>query len=140
MESIFKNEILEVVNVKEHKGYNEYDYTFVGQKGGYSTNEKGIQEFINKRIRAYNLIPAGCTVIPATLIGLFQGMFVGGVLADSVYTVYGLVGNNSGLHGYHCSIYFLPTKEVLESIMNYSSVHGEFDKKERNFDLLEIKQ
>jgi len=138
MKEYFKNEILQVIE-EEYIGHNyttiDYRYNFLGKEGRYCTNEDGIKDFIQKRLSAYNLVPNRCTIIPENLIGLFRGMFVGGILGDCIYTVYGIVRDRNGLNGYSCSIYFLPTEEVLKSIMNYSSVFGEFDKKEKNFEI-----
>ena len=138
MKEYFRNEILQVAE-EDYTGHNYtstyYKFNFLGKEGKYHTNEDGIKEFIQKRLRAYNLVPNGCTIIPENLIGLFKGMFVGGILEDSIYTVYGLVKDGNGLNGYSCSIYFLPTEEVLKSIMSYSSVIGDFDKKEKDFEI-----
>ena len=36
-------------------------------------------------------------------------------MADSIRIVFG-IANNDGIHGYSCSVYFVPSEEYFESI------------------------
>lgn len=100
-----------------------YEVNFLGDVSRYSCSKESIDETIEKRIAAYALIPDGCKVIPKDLIGMFKGLFIGGVLKDSIKIVYGICDN--GITGFSCSVFFISNQELLDSVMDYSSLELE---------------
>ena len=122
----FKNEYLEIKVLDST--------TFEVNFCGHTTKHGSSAEYIpknfecvkNKRIGAYKLIPDGCKVIPRNLSPLLDGLFIGGVLEDSLLVVYGLGKNGRGIHGYSCSVFFVPNEDAIKSITDYSSLRGEF--------------
>lgn len=118
---IFENSYLKCARVGH-----SFNVTFLGktcEHSGY-TDKLIIQE-LNKKVAAYELIPEGCEIIPANLIGLFDGLLIGGIMADSIRIVYGLGVN--GISGYFCSVYFIPNREVIDSITGYDNVSATKD-------------
>lgn len=116
-------------------------FTFLGGKECHSIyqgkSDESFNKSIKKRIKAYNLIPDGAIVIPRNLVPLFQGWFIGGVLEDSLSRVYGVCHDRGGITGYSCSVYWIPTKDEMESItVDMSKVHGDFDVKTSNIEEL----
>lgn len=129
----FENEILKVTYVSGYyPGHFMYKMDFLGDIGRYSCSEESIDETIKKRIAAFNLIPTGCKVIPNHLIGMFKGLLVGGIMEDSIVRVHGICEN--GIRGFSCSIFFIPSKEYLDSIMDYDSFNGELIIKKENIE------
>jgi len=127
----FENEILKVVYTNGYyPGHFMYEVNFLGDVYRHSCSEESINETIEKRIAAYNLIPDGCKVIPADMIGMFRGLLIGGIMEDSIKRVHGICEN--GIRGFSCSIFFIPSKEYLESIMDYGSILGELIIKKDN--------
>lgn len=121
----FENEILKVVYTNGwYHGHFMYEMDFLCHISRYSCDKESIDETIEKRIAAYNLIPDGCKVIPAHLVGLFNGKLIGGILEDSIQRVHGICEN--GIRGFSCSVFFIPSKEYLDSIMDYGSILGDF--------------
>lgn len=122
----FRNDVLEMKQIDDGK----FECTFLGDKTTHSSSvdyfEKNYNTVMDKRLRAYALVPNGCKVIPAGLSPLLNGLFIGGVLEDSIIIVYGVGTNGRGITGYSCSLFFFPTQEVLDSITNYGSLHGDF--------------
>lgn len=127
----FENEILKVVYHKKptelkndrNKFYEEFEFYFLGSIIKLMTPDiETCNMYIKKRIDAYNLIPDGCKIIPAHLVGNFRGMFIGGILEDSIIRVYGLA--EPTIRGFHCSVFFIPSEEHLKSIMNYDSIEA----------------
>ncbi|MDO9304596.1 MAG: hypothetical protein Q7T77_04665 [Sulfuricurvum sp.] len=126
-------------------------FTFLGGKECYesyngnnnSINDSindSINKYIQKRIKAYNLIPDGAIVIPRSLVPLFQGWFIGGVLEDSLSRVYGICHDRGGITGYSCSVYWVPTKDEMDNItVDMRKVHGDFDIKTKSYCEEEIK-
>jgi hypothetical protein len=129
----FENEILKVTYTNGYyPGHFMYEMDFLGDIGRYSCNKQSIDETIKKRIAAYNLIPIGCKVIPGHLIGMFKGLLVGGIMEDSIIRVHGICEN--GIRGFSCSVFFIPSKEYLDSIMDYDSFNGELIIKRENIE------
>ncbi|MEA1891620.1 MAG: hypothetical protein U9N33_02800 [Campylobacterota bacterium] len=120
----FKNEVLEMKQIDDKK----FDCIFLGSKTTYSSSadyfQKNWNDTKDKRLRAYELVPDGCKVMSRKYAPILDGLFIGGVLEDSVQIVYGLGERGSGIRGYSCSLFFFPTKEVIDSFTNYSSLHG----------------
>ena len=117
--------------------YGPYDYYEVIFLGGqlsqcYKYNKESINKLISKRLRAYNLIPEGCKIIPKDLVGMYRGMFIGGILEDSIQIVYGI--SEPTIRGYSCSVFFIPSYEVLAKLTNYDSASGAFEIKGDNYD------
>lgn len=120
----FENEILKVTYASGYyPGHFMYKMDFLGDITRYYCSKESIDEKIEKRIAAYNLIPAGCKVIPKHLIGMFKGLLVGGIMEDSIIRVHGICEN--GIRGFSCSVFFIPSKEYLDSIMDYKSFDSE---------------
>ena len=127
----FENEILKVTYVSGYyPGYFMYEMDLLGHISRYSCDKKYMDETIEKRIAAFNLIPVGCKIIPKHLIGMFKGLLVGGIMEDSIIRVHGICEN--GIRGFSCSVFFIPSKEYLESIMDYDSFNGELIIKKDN--------
>jgi len=121
----FENEILKVVYTNGYyPGHFMYEVNFLGDVSRYSCSKESIDETIEKRIAAYALTPDGCKVIPANMIGMFSGLLIGGIMEDSIKRVHGICEN--GIRGFSCSVFFIPSKEYLDSIMNYGSILGNF--------------
>lgn len=121
----FENEILKVVYTNGwYPGHFMYEMDFLGHISRHSCSKESIDETIKKRINAYALIPDRCKVIPAHLVGLFNGKLIGGILEDSIQRVYGICENE--IRGFSCSVFFIPNQEHLDSIMDYSSIVGDF--------------
>lgn len=122
----FKNDVLEMNILSDKK----FECIFLGDKSTHSTSADYMPEYFedikNKRLSAYDLVPSGCKIVPKSLAPLLDGLLIGGVLEDSIYIVYGLGEGCSGIRGYSCSLLFFPAQEVLDSMMNYDSLHGEF--------------
>ena len=130
----FENEILKVTYASGYyPGHFMYQMDFLGHICTYSCSKESLDETIRKRINAYNLIPDGCRVIPANMIKLFNGLLIGGILEDSIVRVHGVCEN--GLRGFSCSIFFIPSKEYLDSIMNYGALTGDLIIKNDNLQI-----
>ena len=115
-------EILEVVE----KDKNEYELSFCGHKTTIHSSKEHIDDTIRKRRVAYNMVPDGATIIPRNMIILCKGWLVGGILEDSLCTVYG-ISSERGIAGYSCSIFWLPTqKELKEILPQRDKLHGDF--------------
>lgn len=124
----FENEILKVVYTNGwHPGHFMYEIDFLGHISRHSCDKESIDETIKKRGDAYALIPDGCKVIPKDLIGMFEDLVIGGIMEDSIKIVHGICEN--GIRGFSCSVFFIPSKEYLDSIMDYSSIVGDFKMK-----------
>ena len=109
-------------------------FKFLGSIERISSCEEYFNETIQKRIKAYNLIPDGAIVIPRSLVPLFQGWFIGGVLEDSLSRVYGICHDRGGITGYSCSVYWVPTKDEMDNItVDMRKVHGDFDIKTKSY-------
>ena len=127
----FENEILKVTYTNGYyPGHFMYQMDFLGHIFTYSCSKESLDETIRKRINAYNLIPDGCRVIPANMIKLFNGLLIGGILEDSIVRVHGVCKN--GIRGFSCSVFFIPSKEYLDSIMNHGSFNGDLIIKKDN--------
>jgi len=134
----FENEILKVTYFEEptklkndqNLFYSHFEINFCGYiskaSGGHT---EWIDKIIEKRMAAYNLIPDGCKVIPKDLVGMFSGLLIGGIMADSIKRVYGICEN--GIRGFSCSIFFIPSKAYLDSIMDYGCIPGDFKTKNK---------
>jgi len=85
----------------------------------YCSSEKQAVNLMNKRIEAYDLIPKNCIVIPKHKVSLFDGKLIGGVLEDSIRIVYGI--GDGGVRGYSCSVFFLPSAEIVSDFINYEN-------------------
>ena len=139
----FQNDIL-TVTFKQQEAYvngdwlyGPYDYYEVifldGKPSKYCNyNKESIDELISKRLRAYNLIPSGCKIIPKDLVGMYRNMFIGGILEDSIQIVYGI--SEPTIRGYSCSVFFIPSDDVLASITNYYSISGALKIKGDNYE------
>ena len=127
----FENEILKVTYTESYY-HDEFAYLvdFLGNTCTHHCLEEHIKETIRKRIAAYNLIPDGCRIISANQVKLFNGLLIGGILEDSIIRVHGVCDN--GLRGFSCSIFFIPSKEYLDSIMNHGSFNGDLIIKKDN--------
>lgn len=140
----FQNDILTVTfrqqeaYVNGNHTYGPYDYYEVIFLGGqlsqcYNCNKESIDKLISKRLGAYNLIPKGCRIIPKDLVGMYRGMFIGGILEDSIQIVYGI--SEPTIRGFSCSVFFEPSSEVLASITNYAPISGAMKIKGDNYDI-----
>ena len=127
----FENEILKVTYTESYY-HDKFAYLvdFLGNTCTHHCLEEHIKETIRKRIAAYNLIPDGCRIISANQVKLFNGLLIGGILEDSIVRVHGVCDN--GLRGFSCSIFFIPSKEYLDSIMNHGSFNGDLIIKKDN--------
>lgn len=120
---------------KDRIGSLTRSFTFLGSIERINSCEEFFNETIQKRIKAYNLVPDGAIVIPAQLVPLFRGWFIGGVLEDSLYRVYGICHDRGGITGYSCSVYWVLTKEEMDNItVDMRKVHGDFDIKTKNYE------
>ena len=139
----FQNDILtvtykqqEAYNVHNHT-YGPYDYFEViflkGQPNKCFYDKESIDKLIAKRLRAYNLIPKGCRIIPEDLVGMYRGVFIGGVLEDSIQIVYGI--SEPTIRGFSCSVFFEPSSEVLATLTYYDSISGALKIKGDNYDI-----
>ena len=139
----FQNDILTVTYkqqeeyVRENWTYGPYDYfevIFLGKECKYMhCNKESIDKLISKRLRAYNLIPEGCRIITKDLVGMYRGMLIGGILEDSIQIVYGI--SEPTIRGFSCSVFFIPSEEVLATLTDYDSVSGAFKIKGDNYDI-----
>ncbi len=121
----FENEILKVVYTNGYyPGHFMYEMDFLGSISRYSCDEIYMDETIKKRIDAYNLIPDGCKVISKDLVCMFNGLLIGGIMEDSIKRVHSICEN--GIRGFSCSVFFIPSKAYLDSIMDYGSIFGDF--------------
>lgn len=122
----FENEILKVVYTNGwYPGHFMYEMDFLGHISRYSCSKESIDRTIKKRIDAYALIPNGCKVIPAHLVGLFNGKLIGGILEDSIQRVYGLC--DKGIRGFSCSVFFFSGSDFLNPMIDYGSISGDFE-------------
>lgn len=131
-----KNNIIQIHEPTiNERGIEVRSLTFLGRTENiWHSSEEDINERVKKRIKAYNLVPDGAIVIPANLEALFRGWFIGGVLEDSLYRVYGVCSDRGGITGYSCSVYWVPIKEEMEAItVDMSKVHGEFHVKTKSY-------
>lgn len=139
----FQNDIL-TVTYKQQEAYVNgnwlyvpYDYYEViflsGKPSKCRYDKESIDKLIAKRLGAYNLIPKGCRIIPKDLVGMYRGMFIGGILEDSIQIVYGM--SEPTIRGYSCSVFFEPSSEVLASITNYAPISGALKIKGDNYDI-----
>lgn len=139
----FQNDIL-TVTYKQQEAYNVHNHTygpysyfeviFLGGKPSKCFyNKESIDKLIAKRLGAYNLIPKGCRIIPKDLVGMYRGMFIGGILEDSIQIVYGI--SEHTIRGFSCSIFFIPSDEVLATLTDYDSVSGATKIKGDNYDI-----
>lgn len=121
----FENEILKVVYTNGwYPGHFMYEMDFLGHISKYSCDKESIDKTIKKRIAAYALIPDGCKIIPAHLVGLFNSKLIGGIMEDFIKRVHGICEN--GIRGFSCSIFFVPSKVYLDSIMDYGCIISDF--------------
>ena len=139
----FQNDILTVTH-KQQEAYNVHNHTY-GPYGYYEViflkgqpnkcfyNKESIDKLIYKRLRAYNIIPEGCKIIPKDLVGMYRGMFIGGILEDSIQIVYGI--SEPTIRGFSCSVFFIPSEEVLATLTDYDSVSGALEIKGDNYDI-----
>ena len=131
---IYKTEHLQVVYKQDRFHRDFYELNFFGVITNIYTDFKGICGYIEKRQSALDLIPKGCIVIPAHLVKNFYGKLIGGVLEDSISIVYGICVakmSNHGLSGYSCSVFFLPSPELMKELTwveNPFGVEGVFVK------------
>lgn len=139
----FQNDIL-TVTYKQQEAYVNgnwlyvpYDYYEViflsGKPSKCRYDKESIDKLIAKRLGAYNLIPKGCRIVPKDLVGMYRGMFIGGILEDSIQIVYGM--SEPTIRGYSCSVFFEPSSEVLASITNYAPISGAMKIKGDNYDI-----
>ena len=140
----FQNDIL-TVTFKQQEAYvngdwlyGPYDYYEVIFLGGqlsqrYNYDKESIDKLIYKRLGAYNLIPKGCRIIPKDLVGMYRGMFIGGILEDSIQIVYGI--SEPTIRGFSCSVFFIPSDEVLATLTDYDSASGALKIKGDNYDI-----
>lgn len=130
-----KNDIIQTnIRDQERQGSLTRAFTFLGRTERISSSKEHFNETIQKRIKAYNLVPDGAIVVPANLVALFRGWFIGGVLEDSLYRVYGICHDRGGITGYSCSVYWVPTKEDMDAItVDMRKVHGDFDIKTKSY-------
>lgn len=139
----FQNDIL-TVTFRQQEAYNVHNHTYgpyyyfeviflKGQPNKCFYNKESIDKLIAKRLGAYNLIPKGCRIIPKDLVGMYRGMFIGGILEDSIQIVYGI--SEPTIRGFSCSVFFEPSSEVLASITDYDSVSGAMKIKGDKYDI-----
>ncbi len=139
----FQNDILTVTYkqqeeyVRENWTYGPYSYFEVIFLGGKPNrcfyNKESINKLISKRLRAYNLIPKGCKIIPTDLVKMYRGMLIGGILEDSIQIVYGI--SEPTIRGFSCSVFFIPSDEVLATLTDYDSASGALKIKGDNYDI-----
>lgn len=130
-----QSDIIQIHDSTTEYGFEVRSFTFLGRTETiWNSSEESHNKRIQKRIKAYNLVPDGAIIIPAKLVALFQGWFIGGVLEDSLYRVYGICHDRGGITGYSCSVYWVPTKEEMEAItVDMRKVHGDFDIKTKSY-------
>ena len=139
----FQNDIL-TVTFKQQEAYINGDWLYVpydyyeviflnGQPSKCFYNKESIDKLISKRLVAYNLIPNGCKIISKDLVGMYRGMFIGGILEDSIKIVYGIA--EPTIRGYSCSVFFIPSDEVLATLTDYDSASGALKIKGDNYDI-----
>ena len=137
----FQNDILTVTYkqqeeyVRENWTYGPYSYFEViflgGKPNKYFCNKESIDKLISKRLRAYNLIPKGCKIIPKDLVKMYRGMLIGGILEDSIQIVY--VISEPTMKGFSCSVFFIPSDEMLATLTNYNATSGALKSKGDNY-------
>lgn len=138
----FQNDILTVTfrrqeaYVNDDWLYGQYDYFEViflnGEPNKCFCNKESIDKLISKRLGAYNLIPKGCKIIPKDLVKMYRGMLIGGITEDSIQIVYGI--SEPTIRGFSCSVFFIPSDEVLVTLTDYNSVSGALKIKGDNYD------
>ena len=60
-------------------------------------------------------------------------MFIGGILEDSIQIVYGI--SEPTIRGFSCSVFFIPSDEVLATLTDYDFVSGALKIKGDNYDI-----
>lgn len=129
---VYKDEIITVGKVEIR--YNEYsdflasyyyNFSFLGDMIKVHSSDDDIKKLIEKRKKAYDLVPSGAKIITPNLVRLCEGFLIGGILEDSIQKVYGIAGAN-GLDGYSCSVYWLLTDNEINSFINYKALKGDF--------------
>jgi len=61
-----------------------------------------------------SLCPVGARILRPHELPQYAGKLLAGALEDSCYTVHAFAGSLvGGLHGYGCSVFWVPTKEEL---------------------------
>lgn len=138
----FQNDILTVTFRRQEAYvngdwlYGPYDYFEViflnGEPNKCFYNKESIDKLISKRLGAYNLIPKGCKIIPKDLVKMYRGMLIGGITEDSIQIVYGI--SEPTIRGFSCSVFFIPSDEVLVTLTDYNSVSGALKIKGDNYD------
>jgi hypothetical protein len=114
MENNFQSsEIISFVLKEE----NVYELNFLGHISYFHGSEEYLFKIMNKFSKAYSLIPKDSVIIPENKVHLYDNKLIGGILRDSLYAVYGI--GRQGLPGYSCSIYFIPSKNFLSSVVDY---------------------
>ena len=138
----FQNDIL-TVTFKQQEAYissnhtygpyNYYEVIFLnGQPSKCFYDKESIDKLISKRLRAYNLIPNGCKIITKDLVGMYRGMFIGGILEDSIQIVYGIA--EPTIRGFSCSVFFIPSDEIIATLTDYNSASGALKIKGDNYE------
>lgn len=139
----FHNDILTVTYkqqeayVRENCTYGPYSYFEVIFLGGKPNkcfyNKESIDKLISKLLGAYNLIPKGCKIIPKDLVKMYRGMLIGGILEDSIQIVYGI--SEPTIKGFSCSVFFIPSDEMLATLTNYNATSGALKIKGDSYDI-----
>ena len=64
---VYESQIITVKKI-DGDGYKYYDFNFLGYSTRIHSSYSYIEDVIDKRTRAYDLIPAGAKIIPAPLV------------------------------------------------------------------------
>ena len=59
-------------------------------------------------------------------------MLIGGITEDSIQIVYGI--SEPTIRGYSCSVFFIPSDEVLATLTDYNHPYGALKIKGDNYD------
>ena len=85
----------------------------------YCTNI--LRDYVYKMKQNLNLVPENATILKMSNLNDYKEKLIAGALEDSCEIVYGFCGGAfSGINGYNCNVFWIPTKEELKSfIINY---------------------
>jgi len=75
------------------------------------------EEEQKKILKNLSLCPAGAKILRKSELPEYNGKLLSGALTDSCYTVHSFAGYPGGLHGYCCSVFWVPTKEELKQLI-----------------------
>jgi len=74
--------------------------------------------YINRLLKNLTLCPEDARILRKDEVKQYTGKLLAGALEDSCYAVYAFAGGMGvGLHGYSCSVFWVPTRKELSRIL-----------------------